>query len=156
MSSIKDVDVSILKDFLEESNKILAEIDKIATKLEDEHQEFPSQLFNDYAQRIDRIMGAAQTIEMMAPGEPNLLRIAKFAQLCKFTGYKIAEKKDMSSLPVCAAFFADVLELLKALFENIQDTEKSGKIFNEMGKTLMGRLEWLSKTFGIQSKLETK
>lgn len=156
MSSIKEVDSSILKDFLEESNKILLEIDEIATQLEEEHSVFPSQLFNDYAQRIDRIMGAAQTLEMMAPGEPNLLRIAKFAQLCKFIGYKIAEKKDMNSLAVCSAFFADVLELLKALFENIEDSEKSEKIFNEMGKTLMGRLEWLGKTFGIQSKIETK
>src|SRR4051812_22031931 len=94
------MDKDILDGFKEEANQILKELDKVIESLELPHKDFPSQLLSEFSQKIDRIMGAAKTLGLEDPHHMGLKRISQISQICKALGYRAAEVKVLSLIPI--------------------------------------------------------
>lgn len=141
------IDSEILADFKSESTQLHKELNDVVDKLEDVgmEDEFPKALLEEFAQKIDRIMGAAQTINMMDNTHKGFVGISGFSELCKKLGYKAAELQDQRLVPIFAGFWADTLEVLEKFLGNIENREKCEEIFQSSHKILHGRLQWLSE-----------
>lgn len=138
------LDTDILNDFRSETNGLLAELNEIVEKLEEEAaKSFPSALLEDFAQKIDRIMGAAKTLSLMEPGHLGLQRIGKLGEICKHIGYKAAEKSAIALIPYCTAFWADTIEVIGDLVKTVDDAEKNAEVARSFSQVLQKRLEWL-------------
>lgn len=133
----------ILAEFIHESKTLLNELTEVVEKIENDHPAFPSDLLTIYAQRIDRILGAAKTIGLMEPDNPSLKAIGAIAEICKRMGYKAAEKKDLRLLPFFAAFWAEAIENIETLLNCIHDTKKAQTLVSSISNILQGRLRWL-------------
>jgi hypothetical protein len=140
------LDIEIVESFQEECRKIIAELTAVVEQLEESADAgFPASLLSDFSQKIDRIMGAAQTLSMADPENGCLIRIGKIAELCKRVGYKAAEQKNPKLLPIFTAFWADTIEVMEELVESIRDQAEAERVAASYSKVLQGRLEWLSK-----------
>jgi hypothetical protein len=140
------LDEDIIKDFQVESRTVLGELMEILGSIEDaeDADAFPAQLCGEFAQKIDRIMGAAKTLAMMEPEHRGLEIISKVCDVCKTLGYKAAEKEDASVLAILIAFWSDALEIIQNLLRAVANPERSREIADEFGDTLEKRLSWLS------------
>ncbi|MDR3606922.1 MAG: hypothetical protein P4M08_06020 [Oligoflexia bacterium] len=137
------IDSDILSEFRAESNGLLKELKEIVSRLETETGRFPEKLLTEYAQKIDRIMGAAKTIGVLDPDHIGLKSIGTLAELCKSIGYKAATKRQPALMPFFAAFLSDTIEVIESLVKNLDDTEASRIIASEFSSILQGRLAWL-------------
>lgn len=142
---MEELDQEILDDFRESSTEILNELTEVVESLEEKHTDFPTDLLQQFSQKIDRIMGAADTLEMMAPDHPGLQRIGQMTRICKKLGYSAAELQQIRFIPLFAGFWAETLEVVEELVENLESVEKSEKIASSFSKHVQGRLEWLGK-----------
>lgn len=139
------LDQEIVDGFREETNQLMQELTDVVEKLEIKTKEFPTKLLEEFALKIDRIMGAAKTISLMEPNHQGLVRMGSLAEICKRLGYKAAEIKNPVVLPLFAAFWADVIEVIQDLIGVMHDDTKSDGISKAFGSVLQKRLEWLSK-----------
>lgn len=138
------LDMDILRSFEEESRQLLVELTDVLTRIEASKGDFPAALFDEFAQKIDRIMGSAKTIGVHVPNHEGLIAIGKMAELCKYVGYKAAEKKDPRVVPICAAFWADTLENMTTLMNHLEDPPKSAEVAKGFTEVLQSRLKWLA------------
>jgi hypothetical protein len=145
------IDQEILAGFQEEAKVLLSELEVVVESLEDGGDDFPEAELETFAQRIDRIMGAADTMAMLEPGHPGLMRIGAIARLCKSTGYRAAAAKKAELVPLFAAFWADTVEVLGELIEAAGDEKRSAALAGASSKTLLNRLTWLSEKVGNQA-----
>lgn len=139
------LDPEIVEGFKEETTQLMQELTQVVEKLEDQSDEFPSALLEEFAQKIDRIMGTAKTLSQMDPGHEGLVILAKFGELCKATGYKAAASKCVPLVPIFAAFWADTVDTIEDIVKNFEDEEKIKKITQEFSPVIHKRLEWLAK-----------
>lgn len=146
------LDKDIVVDFKKETSEILLELEEIVEGLESVKKEFPAELLAAFAQRIDRIMGAAKTIGMSQPNHNGLQRIGAIAQLCKELGYRAAESNAQVIVPLFAAFWADTLEVIAELVNSLEDEQKSAELANSFSSVLEKRLTWLSEKLNELSK----
>lgn len=138
------MDLEILEGFREEANQILKELATVVEGLDETTTEFPAALLTEFAQKIDRIMGAAKTLSMESPDHVGLKRIGQIAEICKVLGYKASEIKRLSIIPVFAAFWADTLDAISELIEALEDEKESSAIAGRFSLVLEKRLRWLS------------
>ncbi len=140
------MDAEIIAEFRAESNPLLVELGGYVEALEDfEGGAFPAETLENFAQRVDRIMGAAKTIGMTEPDHWGLQAMGKIAELCKYTCYQAAKLKLAALLPVFAAFLADAVEMLQELLDAIEDEARVQKARRTFAPVLQKRLEWLSQ-----------
>lgn len=137
------LDADILVDFKAETHALLDELTAVVETLEEASGEFPGRELAEFAQKIDRIMGAAQTLAQLDPGNVGLLRIGAIAQLCKRLGYTAAQAKAVTLVPLFAAFWADVLDTLGELVDTLDDEAKNRALASSFGTVLENRLTWL-------------
>ena len=140
-----DLDKDILDDFLVESGKILKELQTVVEDIEESGEIFPSELLESFSQKIDRIMGAADTLLMMDPNMLSLKTIGRIARICKSLGYTAAKCQKKALIPIFAAFWAETLELLEQIMDAIQSPEESKKIIDSSAPQVQKRLTWLSR-----------
>ena len=139
------LDMEILADFQTEAKGLLDELTEIVETLEESSGTFPAADLEQFAQKIDRIMGAAQTLEQLSPGHAGLQRIGAIAQICKKLGYKAAEYKTISLIPIFAAFWADTIEVLGELVTSLNDEAKNRSLAASFASVLQNRLSWLGE-----------
>jgi hypothetical protein len=146
-----NIDPEILNEFKAESKGLLAELQGIVERMEEVESAsvFPEALLLEFAQKIDRIMGAVKTIALLEPNHEGLLLIGKLAEFCKVIGYKAAEKKNTAMLPIFSAFWADTIEVIESLLKCVENPEQTHKIAKEFPPILAQRLAWL------KSKIES-
>ncbi len=149
------LDKEILDGFKDEARGLLSELTQIIEQIEDHEGEFPKTLIEEFANRTDRIMGAAKTFETMAPEMQIFVHIGKFAELCKATGYKAATLNQSALVPVFAAFWADTLEMMEELCEHVDQTDKVEATLQGFGPVLQKRLTWLAEQIVKFSKGST-
>ncbi|MBI3544284.1 MAG: hypothetical protein HY075_13520 [Deltaproteobacteria bacterium] len=139
------IDKEILASFRDSSIDILKELVVVAEKIGDAAggDGFPVELLQEFAQKIDRIMGVAKTIAMEDPGHEGLKRIATLTELCKFIGYKAADQKNARMLPIFAAFLGDVVSAIEELTVNIENPAAAQEVTKTFLPVLQKRLEWL-------------
>jgi hypothetical protein len=139
------LDNEIIDSFREEANGLLEELRIIIDKLEEAHETFPKELLEEFANKADRIMGTANTFDSMAPGNPVFLQIGKFGELCKVTGYKASTLNHLKLIPIFAAFWADTVDILQELCDNVGDALKIKEVTHGYIPTLQKRLIWLAQ-----------
>lgn len=131
-----------------ESKGLLEELSTVVESLEGTAGAFPEELLKEFALKIDRIMGAVKTLAQMddvAPGQENqgLVSIGKLAEVCKSLGYKAADKKNPTLMPFFAAFWAETIEVIGDLLDNLKDKAKTAEICQTFPGVLQNRLKWL-------------
>lgn len=137
------LDASILNDFKEEANGLLTELNECVEELESPRTQFPVETLAKFSQRIDRIMGAAQTLQMMSGDHAGIARIASLSEMCKHLGYRATKANAPALIPLFAAFWADTIDLIGELIANLSDPTECEQIGVSQGKALLGRLQWL-------------
>lgn len=138
------IDLEILTDFQTETRGLLEELNAVVETLEEPSTVFPSKELAEFAQKIDRVMGAAQTLSQFDASHKGMQRIGAIAQLCKKLGYKAAEFKFAPLVPIFAAFWADTLEVLGELVDAVADEAKTQQLTDSFASVLQNRLTWLS------------
>jgi hypothetical protein len=139
------IDSDILADFQAETKGLLAELEDVVEKLEEQVTVFPAGELEQFAQRIDRIMGAAQTLAQFDASHQGLKRIGGIAQLCKKLGYTASQLKLPALVPIFAGFWADTLEVLGELVDAVGDEAKTKQLTDSFSSVLQNRLTWLSE-----------
>jgi hypothetical protein len=145
MEVILVLDNEIIEAFREEANVLLEELRGIIDQLEDATQTFPKELLEEFANKADRIMGTANTFDSMNPGNPVFAQIGKFGELCKVTGYKASTLNHLKLIPIFAAFWADTVDILQELVDNVGDVQKLKEVTQGYIPTLQKRLIWLTQ-----------
>lgn len=137
------IDPELLGALQEEATNILGELKVVIEKLESPHAAFPAETLQEFSQKIDRIMGAAKTLAMDAPDYQSLKHIGSLAELCKLIGYKAAEQKQSKLVPICAAFWSDVVSIIEEMLPLLADDSKATQVSKDFLPILIRRLEWL-------------
>lgn len=138
------LDKEILADFQAETKALLNELAEVVEKLEETSSAFPAAQLAEFSQKIDRVMGAAQTMSTLEAGHAGLERIGAIAQICKGLGYKAIECKAVALVPLFAAFWADTLDVLAELVETLGDDAANKATAAAFAAVLQNRLTWLS------------
>lgn len=138
------IDQTILETFRNESRELLDQLNQIVTQLEREKSRFPTELIEEFAQKIDRMMGAAKTMAIADPGHATFEAIGRLGELCKMVGNKASLKADVALVPIFAAFWADTIEHMSELLDHLGDRAKSEQISKQFSQVLQGRLKWLA------------
>lgn len=137
------MDTEILNEFKTESKQLIEDILKLLTDIENSENEFPGEKVDQFALKIDRIMGASKTLAMLDPENKGLVLMGQIAGICKSTGYKALAKKNIQSIPIFAAFWFDAIEVVSSLVDAIEDPVATNTIVAGADTTLKKRLEWL-------------
>lgn len=138
------IDKAILKDFVIESKEIVSSSLELLENIEGDFSQI-SQL-ESYAQRIDRIMGAAKSLALMVPPPHPLHVIADYTALCKAVGYKASQIKNNERFyEICVALLLDATETLQTWIDNLDQSIA----FNvkDLSETFLERLRWVSNQF---------
>ncbi|WP_295905810.1 hypothetical protein [uncultured Bdellovibrio sp.] len=138
------IDKEIVEDFVNESKSLIEELIDLLESIEGDFSQV--QKLADYGNNVDRIMGGAKSLAMMAPPDHALHMISDYAALCKAVGYKASQITDNEQFyDVCVALLLDATETLSVLLNNI---EKEGKVLKEtIPQAFIERLRWVSSQF---------
>lgn len=138
------MDKELLEGFVEESGMILEELTVIVERLEEGSDEFPSQDLKDFAQKIDRIMGAAKTLVETIPGHPGLRFIGETGAACKSMGYHAAALQRAHLVPFFAAFWAETLDALQEVLDELAADTRGAAAVAKHSQHIQKRLDWLA------------
>lgn len=150
---MSEEDFDIIQHFQDEAYRLYEELDDLVEELED-HDEYPIEELEDFAQKIDRIMGSAETIHANDPEIAFVDSIAIICRLCKKIGYSAKNNQKQALLPIYSAFWADCLEVLNELTKSIREPHKLADQTAFFTRTLQKRLEWLLEKLRKESPEE--
>lgn len=126
----------IVDDFCKEGRKQIAELNDFLFNLEDDLSD-KSQL-EGFGQTIDRMMGAAKSLEI------NIL--GTFCELGKIIGYKASQVEDENLISIVVAVLIDTVEMIQALLTKLE--KKEALEMKEIStEAFTSRLQWLSDKF---------
>lgn len=142
---MEQLDKEIIEAFQSEATELLKELKVVVEQIEDSGEVFPKALLEEFANKTDRLMGTAKTFEAMCPGHKVFFQIGKFCELCKATGYKASTLNHIQLIPIFSAFWADTLDMLEELCNNIETAEKVEEVTRSFAPMLQKRLIWLAQ-----------
>jgi chemotaxis protein histidine kinase CheA len=123
----------IVQEFCQESRLILSELDPLLQGLELNPSDFKS--LEVFGQKVDRIMGAAKSLEFNQMGI--------ISEFCKTISYKSAQSKNTDLVTIVVAFLFEAVEILEEMFKNLEQN-KPGELDPSTIKTIISRLEFIS------------
>jgi chemotaxis protein histidine kinase CheA len=123
----------IVQEFCQESRLILSELDLLLEGLELNPSDFKS--LEVFGQKVDRIMGAAKSLEFHQMGI--------ISEFCKTISYKSAQSKNTDLVTIVVAFLFEAIEVLKDMFNNLENN-KPAELGPAFIKTILSRLEFIS------------
>lgn len=130
--SMKDIVV----DFCNECKKQIPQLNDCLYNLEDDITSKKD--FEVFGQVIDRMMGAAKSLEI------NML--GNFCELGKTIGYKASQVDDENLLSIVVAILFDAVEILDNLVKKLENSEPL-EIKEISTDAFVSRLRWLSDKF---------
>lgn len=135
------IDNSILEDFTRESLILVDECIELLESIENDPSEVEK--LKDFANRIDRVMGGAKSLALLAAPEHPLHLIGDYCAICKSVGYQGAEIQNNNQLyNIVVALLLDAVEMTKTLFQRLDSSvSELKKIFST---TFLERLKWIS------------
>jgi chemotaxis regulatin CheY-phosphate phosphatase CheZ len=100
----------------------------------------------DYGNLVDRIMGGAKNIAILADEKHASNLISDYAALCKAVGYKASQIKDNEQFyDICVALLMDATETLNNIVDcvdfDVETVKKTVPI------TFIERIRWVSSQF---------
>ncbi len=126
----------IIDDFCLESEKLFDELETHLNILEEDLTKTTE--LEKFGQIIDRIMGAAKSIQAQ--------EIATFCELGKVIGYKASQVREIPLIEVVVAILFDALDLLRKMIKSLKDGNNNS-MKNLNTKAFTTRLTWLSNKF---------
>ena len=136
MSMLQDPDMAeIVEDFCQESETIYSQLEEILDSYEDEPE---SQKLEEFGQIIDRVMGAAKSVDATQTG--------LYCDLGKTISYKASQSMDQALLDIVVAVLFDTVEILQRLNKNILET-KEETVSGINLDAFATRLRWLADKF---------
>ena len=138
------IDKAIIDDFKSESLSLIEECIELLETAENNPSEVEK--LSDFANRIDRVMGGAKSLALMAPKDHPLNLIGDYCAICKSVGYQGAQVQGNDELyNVIVALLLDAVEMTQTIFEKLDSTSTElKKLFTT---TFLERLKWVSFQF---------
>lgn len=138
------IDKEIVEDFVSESKSLIEELIDLLEGIEGDYSQVRK--LADYGNSVDRIMGGAKSLAIMAPPDHALHMIGDYAALCKAVGYKASQiKNNEQFFDICVALLLDATENLNRLLKNI---DKNDVYLRETTpQAFIERLRWVSNQF---------
>jgi hypothetical protein len=134
----------ILEGFREETKGLLQELGDILEEVEEDLSK--NQKLEDFGQRIDRIMGAAKTLNVDFP-HPVFNDVGAFAEVCKIVGYKASQLKNQPDFcNIVVAFLLDAVDVLNQIVDQLKPHNKTD-INQLIPKTFLDRLRFIASKF---------
>ncbi len=93
------IDKEIVEDFVSESKSLIEELVDLLESIEGDFSQVKK--LADYGNNVDRIMGGAKSLALMADADHALHMIADYSDLCKAVGYKASQIKDNEQFFEC-------------------------------------------------------
>ena len=144
---MSNLDREILEEFYNESKLLMEKMVQILECCEGE----PSQVkgLEDYGQTVDRIMGGAKSLALLAEPGHIIHKIADYAAICKAVGYKSSQIEDNDQFyDICVALLLDGTEVLNTMIENVHENKLTvAELFTQ---TFLERLRWVSSVFSSE------
>lgn len=139
-----NIDNEILEEFQNESKILIGKMNSILEEVEGNFDQVQS--LEEYGNNVDRIMGAAKSLALLAEPDHLVHKIADYSAICKAVGYKSSQIKDNEQFyDICVALLMDGTEVLQEMIDNLS-SGKSG-IQELFSKTFLERLRWVSSVF---------
>ncbi|MCX7978796.1 MAG: hypothetical protein N2578_07310 [Bdellovibrionaceae bacterium] len=144
---MSDIDSSILDEFVLESKSLISDCMSI---LEDCEGDFTQvQRLREYGNKVDRVMGAARSLAMMAGPNHALHLIGDYSAVCKAVGYQASQIVDNEQFyDICVALLLDATEGLQEMVSNI--TQSSDDLKRKIPPAFLDRLQWVSGKFSAE------
>lgn len=138
------IDKEIVEDFVTESKTLIEELLNLLESIEGDFSRV--QDLATYGNNVDRIMGGAKNLALMADGDHALHMISDYAALCKAVGYKASQIRDNEQFfDICVALLLDATETLDVLLDHIHD---AGDVLRKtIPQAFIERLRWVSQQF---------
>jgi len=138
------LDKEIVKEFLDESKQLVEGLVEILEGIEGDFGKV-SQLA-EYGNGVDRIMGGAKSLALLAPPDHALHMISDYAAVCKAVSYKASQISNNEELyNICVGLLLDATENLIFLLNNIE--EKVSVLKQKIPQAFIERLNWASNQF---------
>ena len=136
MNMLQDSEmVEVIDDFIAESSTIYDELDDILDDYEDE----PSAAkLEHFGQVIDRVMGAAKSVDANLTGT--------YCDLGKTISYKASQSMDQNLLDITLAVLFDTVEILKKMMDSIKKS-RIEEVSDFNLEAFGSRLHWLAEKF---------
>jgi chemotaxis protein histidine kinase CheA len=129
-----EIDDEFLQTFLDESQEVLTEMKQF---MQEFHEPRDNHLFEQYGQKVDRIMGAAYTLSLNEVGD--------LARYGKEIGYKSSQITDTAKLLVIHSLLSQLLKTLETIVKGFR---KGNRPDAEEHAALIVRLEAANKSLG--------
>jgi hypothetical protein len=144
---MSNLDKEILSEFQNESKALMEKMVQILDTCEGEPGLVKS--LEEYGQNVDRIMGAAKSLALLAEPEHIIHKIADYSAICKAVGYKSSQIEDNDQFyDICVALLLDGTEVLQTMIDNVDTGQLQVKeLFT---KTFLDRLRWVSSVFSSE------
>lgn len=142
------IDNELLEIFISESKSYFSELIETLEHLEEEIQGNFSNLakLEHYGNLVDRVMGSAKNIAIMAPKDHALHFIGDAAALCKAVSYKASKVKNNPQLiEICIALLLDVTEIMDLILDDLD--RPSTELQKKFPPAFIERLRWASEQF---------
>jgi chemotaxis protein histidine kinase CheA len=138
------LDKEIVEEFLNESKSLIDDLVDLLESIEGDFSQVKK--LADYGNNVDRIMGGAKSLALMAPPEHAIHLIADYSALCKAVGYKASQITDNEKFfDICVAILLDATETLQELLNKIY--EDISQLKEEIPEAFLERLRWVSQQF---------
>lgn len=138
------IDKEIVEDFVGESKSLIEDLVDLLESIEGDFSQVKK--LADYGNNVDRIMGGAKSLALMAPPDHALHMIADYSDLCKAVGYKASQITDNEQFyDICVAILLDATETLRSLINNIHQSTAALK--QTIPTAFIERLRWVSQQF---------
>ncbi len=138
------IDKEIVEDFVAESKTLIEELIDLLESIEGDFSRV--QELANYGNNVDRIMGGAKNLALMATDNHALPMISDYAALCKAVGYKASQIKDNEQFfNICLALLLDATETLEVLLAHIYDG--ADVLRSIIPEAFIERLRWVSQQF---------
>jgi hypothetical protein len=138
------IDKEIVEDFVNESKHLIEDLLELLESIEGDFSQVKK--LADYGNNVDRIMGGAKSLALMAPPDHALHMISDYSALCKAVGYKASHIRDNEKFfDICVALLLDATETLSDLLSRIH--EDGNLLRQTITPAFIDRLRWVSQQF---------
>ena len=134
---LKDPDMQeIILEFCDEADELCGQLEDLLDEYEEDLSKTAK--LEEFGQVIDRIMGAAKSIEAETIGH--------YCDLGKVISYKASQTKDKELLTIVCAVLFDTIEIVQAMLKTVR-LKKEESVAGINLETFGTRLKWLSEKF---------
>lgn len=127
------MDEEIVQEFCLDVKTILIELSAILEDLELNPANFKA--LESFGQKVDRIMGAAKSLEFHQMGI--------ISDFCKTISYKSAQSKNTDLVVIVVAFLFEAVEIFNTMIDNLEN-KRPVELDPSTTKTILSRLEFIS------------